>query len=469
MRKTIAKKLVTMCALILAAGVAMPAMAAVTSHEGFVSGPLKTGPDATKQCLECHEKEATDFMKTTHWTWSSLQDLNGRTVQRGKKNAINNYCTSINANWDWCTNCHAGYGWHDKNFDFTDKTRVDCLVCHDTTGSYNKVGSGAGEPAERVDLLYVAQNVGKPSRVTCGYCHFYGGGGDAVKHGDLDSTMEFPERNIDVHMAVDGPDMTCQECHKTTDHRISGHALGASPGGESVKEAHFGCENCHGEEPHAQSRLNAHIDTVACQTCHIPYFAKEVPTKLSWDWSTAGQEGHEETLDQYGKHTYLKSKGSFVYGKMVAPEYAWYNGKADAYMEGDKMDPNKVTKLAYPLGDIKDKKAKLYPFKVHRGKQIYDKKFKYFITAKTYGEGGYWRDFDWDKAARLGMKESGLEFSGEYGFAPTEMYWRLNHMVSPKEDSLTCLECHGDNGRMKWKDLGYKGDPMDNPKWAKNR
>ena len=23
-----------------------------------------------------------------------------------------------------------------------------------------------------------------------------------------------------------------------------------------------------------------------------------------------------------------------------------------------------------------------------------------------------------------------------------------------------CLDCHGDNGRLDWKALGYKGDPM---------
>ena len=88
---------------------------------------------------------------------------------------------------------------------------------------------------------------------------------------------------------------------------------------------------------------------------------------------------------------------------------------------------------------------------------------------KVFGEGGYWVDYDWDKAARLGMEASGLEHSGEYGFAPTEMYWSINHMVSPKEEALGCLDCHGDNGRMDWKTLGYKGDPMDNPKYARSK
>ena len=58
------------------------------------------------------------------------------------------------------------------------------------------------------------------------------------------------------------------------------------------------------------------------------------------------------------------------------------------------------------------------------------------------------------------MKLSGLAYSGEYAFAPTEMYWRLNHMVSPADKAPGCLDCHGDKGRLDWQKLGYKGDPM---------
>ena len=67
------------------------------------------------------------------------------------------------------------------------------------------------------------------------------------------------------------------------------------------------------------------------------------------------------------------------------------------------------------------------------------------------------------------MEVTGLEFSGEYGFAPTEMYWRINHMVVPADQALRCLDCHGDKGRMNWKQLGYKGDPLQNRKAARTR
>ncbi len=442
-------------ALALVAGASQPAIAG-PDHSEFIEGPFKTGPAVTATCLECHEEHAEDFMKTTHWTWSQEQTVNGKKVNRGKKDAINNFCTSIESNWPRCTSCHAGYNWEDASFDFSNPSNIDCLVCHDTTGTYLKESTEAGRPFKNVNLLKVAQNVGAPTRFNCGTCHFYGGGGDAVKHGDLDSSLEYPSRSVDVHMDTDSNDFSCQECHQTEAHAIPGNSLGVSPGGQN----HFDCSTCHTAEPHEQSRLNQHAAKVSCQACHIPYFAKEVPTKLEWDWSTAGG-GHEDIKDELGMHGYSKKKGHFKWGKMVAPEYAWYNGEGGAYTKGEKIDPTQVTKLAYPLGSIDDENAKIYPFKVHRGKQIYDAKNKTFLTTKLHGEGGFWTEFDWDKAARLGTAASGMDYSGEYGFAPTEMYWRINHMVSTKQEALGCLDCHGDNGRLDWQALDYKVDPMD--------
>jgi hypothetical protein len=46
------------------------------------------------------------------------------------------------------------------------------------------------------------------------------------------------------------------------------------------------------------------------------------------------------------------------------------------------------------------------------------------------------------EASEAGMRQSGLPFSGQYGFIETEMYWPINHMVSPKEKSVSCAECH---------------------------
>jgi len=438
----------------------LPASALAVSHQDLITGPIETGSDATKQCLKCHADAAGQVMQTPHWTWQRGQAVDGKMVDLGKINAINNFCTATSTNRVHCSECHIGYGWRDQTFDFSDPTKVDCLVCHDTTGTYHKDGDNAGEVKEEVDILYVARNVGKPLREGCGACHFFGGGGDAVKHGDLDSSLNYPDRELDVHMSPDGLDFQCQNCHQTKNHLVAGANMATAPDGKGV----FSCEQCHEAAPHKESRLNNHTASVACQTCHIPAFARELPTQMDWDWSTAG--GQVRLGDRPGQ-TYRKTMGTLTWQKNVIPAYAWFNGKSGVYLRGEKMDPAQATRLAYPLGDIKDATAKIHPFKIHTGKQIYDVKNKTLITAHVYGDDGFWSTFDWDKSARIGMEFTGLPYSGEYGFAPTEMYWRTDHMVAPKEKALSCLDCHGDKGRMNWKELGYQGDPMSNSKWAR--
>ena len=83
-------------------------------------------------------------------------------------------------------------------FDFSDPHNVDCLVCHADRATYAK--GDYGYPAEGVDLVAAAQSVGSPTRENCGKCHFDGGGGNGVKHGDLDDSLNFPSENLDVHM-----------------------------------------------------------------------------------------------------------------------------------------------------------------------------------------------------------------------------------------------------------------------------
>jgi hypothetical protein len=97
--------------------------------------------------------------------------------------------------------------------------------------------------------------------------------------------------------------------------------------------------------------------------------------------------------------------------------------------------------------------------------QTYGIRNRYFITPELFGSpkdpDACWVNFDWKKAAVAGMKSSGLAYSGEYGFAPTEMYWRINHMVTPAAKALGCLYFHGDKkGCLAWQKLGYKGGPM---------
>ncbi len=426
-------------------------------HSENIEGPFDTPQEVTEACLDCHEDVDKEIMKTRHWNWLGDEFISshGEKVRMGKRNIINNFCIAISSNWPRCTSCHIGYGYKDASFDFTNGENIDCLVCHDQTGTYKKTPTGAGMPDKSVDLVKVAQSVGPTTRENCGKCHFEGGGGAGVKHGDLDESLFNPSAELDVHMG--GADFQCADCHAGENHQI----LGAGHGSIMEGTNHFGCIDCHTGKPHTKRVLNKHSSSVACETCHIPTFARETPTKTWWDWSKAGQDKKVEK-DEYGMPTYHKKKGEFVWKKNVIPEYSWYNGKADYYQMGDKIDPNEVVQLNSLLGNIKDPKSKITPFKVMRGKQIYDAGNNYLVVPKLFGKGGYWKTFDWNAAAELGMKSVKLPYSGKYDFVETEMYWPINHMVVSGDQALHCTSCHGKKGkkRLDWKKLGYDGDPL---------
>ena len=462
-------------ALALACTLLAGAAAAAQDHSDLVKGPFKTGPEVTKQCLQCHAKQAEDFMKTVHWTWSSRQKADGKEVLLGKVNAVNNFCIALPTNEPRCTSCHAGYGWKDASFDFANPGNIDCLVCHDTTGTYAKFPAGAGHPTyeprefppksgkvwQPLDLEKIAKAVGPTSRATCGACHFFGGGGDHVKHGDLDSSMSKPPRTMDVHMAVDGANMVCTDCHRAKDHAIPGKALAVSMS-NTVAGSSLDCSDCHAGRPHkANAALDRHTAKVACQTCHIPTFARTLPTKVWWDWSTAGQD-KTPPIDKHGLKTYDRQKGDFTWAKDVVPAYAWFNGNVRRMMLGDRIDPAGVVHLASPQGARDEAGAKITPFKVMKGKQPMDAGNKVIAVPHLFGKGGYWDVYDWNIAVRDGMQAVGLAYSGQLGWVETDMYWKVNHMVVPKSGALRCNDCHGPRQtRMDWKALGYGKDPRE--------
>lgn len=447
-------------------------MADVKEHrliEGPDKGQFNTPSEVTKKCLECHPQEAEDFMKTQHWRWEQLHVINCEEVLFGKKTALTNFAITLKGNWEHCTSCHDGYGWEDETFNFKDKSKVDCIGCHDTTGTYEKSRKGFGMPVgfekekppgeTPVDLLKVARMVDKPTRKSCGRCHFGGCGAARVKHGDLDPSFTSPDYEIDIHMAGDGQNFNCQKCHYPKGkHDIRGHYLAATP--EGVYQS--GCLECHSNSPHRLEILNTHYEAIACQTCHIPTFARKYAAKTDWDWSTDTRKKRWEATEG-GRRVRVHGMGAFTYNKDIIPQYAWFNGCDDVYMLGDKIDPSQITKLNWPLGEKDDPKAKIFPFKVIHGVQIYDKKHNYLITPliTEEAETSFGKNLDWNTAASKGMKINGLPYSGEYGFTDTVQYWRVNHGVVPGDRALDCLECHGHNGRMDWENLGYAGDPWE--------
>jgi len=457
-------------------------------HSKFdiLKGPFASGPEVTKACLSCHTEASDQVMKSIHWTWGFNHPKTGQTL--GKRTVINAFCGNVAANEPRCTSCHAGYGWTDMAAGPpTDTTSVDCLACHDRSGTYTKLAAKAGHPplapvppnaatitgakATPVDLVKVAQSVGLPGRENCGQCHFYGGGGDNVKHGDLSSVLVKPDRSVDVHMAADGLNFACTKCHVTTSHEWAGsrydvQAVDTKGTGKPGERADVAtCESCHGTSPHPAStlvglKLNDHVDKIACQTCHIPEFARGgVATKTVWDWSTAGKlkDGkpyHEEGFvqsDGQRLHTYLSTKGDFQWGEDVTPYYAWFDGQIRYTTADEKIDPTKVVEINAISGGANDPGSRIWPFKRMIGRQAYDAKNLNLVYNHVFGpdtDTAFWTNFDWQKAITAAMAKVGQPYSGEYDFVDTFMYWPITHMVAPKEQALDCKECHAPNGRL---------------------
>ena len=404
----------------------------------------------TLACISCHTDRHKEVMRSSHWNWEREEYIEGRGIRSiGKKNILNNFCIGISTNEQSCNKCHIGYGWTDATFNFADSANVDCLACHDNSNTYVK-GAG-GYPDTSVNLTFVAQHVGRPMRTNCGTCHFFGGGGNNVKHGDLEKSLFDTNRDVDVHMASEGVDMSCVACHTAENHQMLGKMYSVS----SMNRNRSSCEQCHTGSPHNDNVLNEHTLKVACQTCHIPEYAKVNSTKLSWDWSAAGRlrDGKPfEEKDSLGNDTYLSIKGSFVWGRDVKPEYVWFNGTASHYLMGDtsSAEPVRINQLN---GDYNDPDARIIPVKIHRSRQPFDPINRMLIQPKLYasqaGQGAFWKDFNWERAAEEGMKSVHLPYSGKYTFVRTEMVWPINHMVSPRAKTVECIECHTrENGRL---------------------
>lgn len=423
------------------------------------------GQEITVACLSCHSEAEEQFKKTIHWTWIGHTDENGK--QLGKAgDSLNNFCLATNKMTDkGCSSCHTG--WQAK------QQGVNCLNCHSqmqvnwSEAFEDYQAFSASDDDEELEIArdiqseiqLAAQSIGRPTRQNCGACHFKGGGGDGVKHGDLDTSLSKPSKALDVHMGMDGQNFDCTRCHTTVQHHIAGriYSKPAYTDRKSLIEndltAKITCESCHSTTPHeAGHKANDHTDKVACQSCHIPEFARVRPTKMSWDWSQSGKlkEGKKyKEKGPLGTIDYMTIKGQMSWAKNVTPEYAWFDGAMNTMTVKDTIDPAQVVIVSGPVAKANDPNARIFPFKVHRGKQPYDKVNNNLLAPLLSGKNGYWATLDWHDALTRGMQAMAVPYSGQFDFVSTTYYFPTTHMVAPKDNVVACNACHTkDGGRL---------------------
>ena len=125
--------------------------------------------------MMCHEETAKAYLDTGHFKWQGKSEriVGFENGTYGKNQLINNFCVAVPSNEGRCTQCHTGYGYDDKNYNFNDPANIDCLVCHDQSGTYAKAPKTAGLPEPGVDLNAVARSIAaSPPRAVSLYLVF---------------------------------------------------------------------------------------------------------------------------------------------------------------------------------------------------------------------------------------------------------------------------------------------------------
>lgn len=427
--------------------------------------------EGTKTCLKCHLDQAQNFFHSQHYQWlgEAPNIVNAHGKKLGKRNTINDFCTNPMANWigevtnsrgdvlsQGCSKCHAGLGKiPTAEMSEAQLENIDCLICH-ASGYRRNLYRDADGSWEWKPILWqnqegmdsVSKRITLPKRTMCLRCHSGSGGGPNFKRGDLEYKLSECDTAFDVHMASDGNDMSCIDCHQGEDHRVRGRGTDLS--GTDMPSKPLSCDSvdCHGATPHKAEILNHHTSRVFCTTCHIPTFAKEDATDMVRDWSTIQ---YHKAQDKYS--------ATITMGKDVKPVYAWYDGNTIEQLpkEPVKLRPDGAIGMMVPQGSRQDPKARIYAFKLHRAKMPVLDIQKWVIPIVVEE---FFADGNIDRAVRNAAEEFYDVKDAKYTWTDTVRYMGLFHEVEPAQNALRCLDCHGPDGRLDWKALGYDQDPL---------
>jgi hypothetical protein len=413
--------------------------------------------DGPQTCLTCHTDEAYQVHGSVMYQWEgATPDMVSGPDQQGKiSGAVNSYCINILGNWNVCGNCHVGLGVPpDPEPTQEQLENIDCMLCHQQAYRRKKV-DGRFVPDETgmaITMDEAARTVHRPVRYNCLQCHAKAGGGDAVKRGDLSMAHVLTvDDSFDIHMATTGANMRCQQCHTTTDHRVAGKGSDLRPTDSPVRVE---CTNCHGDKAsasgHDNETIGRHVNRIACQTCHIPVYAKDASDSAA----TEATEVHRTWLGTHSTaapfHPVMDKQND------VMPKYRFWNRKSRNYLLHDVAEVDPVTgryPTSRPLGDVGASDSKLYPFKYKTAEQPIALDANKLIALDT---SVFFATGDAAAATEQGLVNMGLSASEPYDWIETDTYQLLNHEVSPSGMALACNQCHGSTARMDLQgELGY--------------
>lgn len=432
---------------------------------GLASNPAHTAlawDGSPGVCLPCHEAEAREVHASVHYQWQGpAPSMSHGPPRQGKlAGAQDSYAGPILGNWDACGACHIGLGRmpeDDGAPSLAQLAEIDCLVCHQA--GYRRLRrKGRYVPdtqAMGMSLDDAVRRVHRPQRANCLACHAMAHGGDGVKRGDLAQAQARTfDREFDVHMALEAGNLRCQDCHGVERHRFAGQGTDLRP---TDRPHAISCAACHRlrdtAEGHAIPAINRHVARVACQTCHVPLYARE-----AFDTpESEATEIHRSWRDTADLDPPFRPAGTQA--NNLVPRYRFWNRLSTNGLLRDSVSMDPATGAypsSRPQGAVGDPPgaSKLYPFKYHTTELPRLPRSGELVAPDTrvFAATG-----DGEAAAAAGVVNMGHPPGEPYRWVSTDAFQLLNHQVAPAYRVLGCGDCHGNPARMNLQgELGYQ-------------
>ena len=315
----------------------------------------------------------------------------------------------------------------------------------------------------------------------------------------------------DVHAAAG---LDCIDCHHTEGHRIAKGTHTTTMMANDLPQREVACVDCHEPAPHDTDTpegraYNDHFARLACQTCHIPSLHPDNMTRRDFA-STAYEE--DEGIHIYQDPLKLNGPGEGIV-------YRWWNG--DCTFLGNPIGDNPNQAGLYRFYDAAQRwpefadfdyagwyeevmrpiaragrPSKLYAMKRFNGRQHIDlgNIGPFGGMFVPYNLPEYYRFGTPEAAGRLEMEKGmmGMMYgwmfkfymldrfmsymaidgwnTGSYSdvhagrnveprWIPTDASLEISHGIR-REGALTCDNCHGPDGVLDWRELGYTAEEI---------
>jgi len=395
---------------------------------------------------------------------------------------------------------------------------VDCLICHSAAYDMNEkyvVQDDNGKYRWNQDRsMKAAMAAIRPTSDNCLRCHEHNHGGDmyaanvaAQNRGYKNPRLLHPgakrgnpTRGADIHYQAG---LQCLDCHESHGHLLARGTRGTDLVSNDLPGVEVSCEKCHTNTPHVQDKtqrafLNAHIDKLACETCHITHLTDDNVVLRDWTEPVFNEEEgiwiYKDIL-RSGKpgeaitYRWHNGNGTFMAGALgdnpnglnlykafathpdtpyVGFDYASYYEKT--FRPLGKMGKSKISpfkrfnaKMYEDMGNQGPFGGMLLPFDYNTYYETGDPKAAVFkamedpIIEMMYGT--VFKEYMMDAFMNYMGIEKGwtIPFSGkiEGKWMRQEATLMLNHSIS--KDAMKCESCHAskEKGIMPFEELGY--------------